>query len=88
MSELVKRAVLYDDKIQIYYNYTDSKMENKGTDGDSANRSFCFYNEEKVFNIGLCPSQMPLCLLESLKTIRFSAFTDIICTLGLCFMIF
>ena len=51
--ELVKKVVLYDDKIQIYYNYTENKRANKGADGGSADQPFCFYNEEKVFNIGL-----------------------------------
>ena len=51
--ELVKKVVLYDEKIQIYYNYTENKRENKGADGGSADQPCCFYNEEKVFNIGL-----------------------------------
>ena len=30
--ELVKKVILYDDKIQIYYNYTDNKKERKEAD--------------------------------------------------------
>ena len=37
---LVKRIVLYDDKIEIYYNYTDKK-----TLDDENHRAFSFYNE-------------------------------------------
>ncbi len=49
--ELVKKVVLYDDKIQIYYNYTDSKRTEKGTDGETAGQPLCFYTAEKIFDI-------------------------------------
>jgi len=46
ISALVKEVVLYNDKIEIYYNYTDSKK----SDGDDR-RTFIFYECEKSFEI-------------------------------------
>lgn len=37
---LIKEIILYDDKIEIYYNYT----KNKNPDDDD-HRGFCFYEE-------------------------------------------
>ena len=51
--ELVKKVILYDDKIQIYYNYTDNKKERKEADSEKSCQPFCFYNEEKVFDVRL-----------------------------------
>ena len=50
--ELVKKVVLYDGKIQIYYNYTDNKRTEKGTDGEQADQPLCFYNAENTFHVG------------------------------------
>ena len=46
ISALIKEIVLYNDKIEIYYNYTDSKKP----DGDDR-RTFVFYECEKSFEI-------------------------------------
>lgn len=46
ISTLVKEVVLYNDKIEIHYNYTDSK----NPDGDDR-RDFIFYECEKSFEI-------------------------------------
>ena len=48
---LVKKVVLYDDRIQIYYNYADRKTQkkNEGSDGDEADQTFCFYDGDKTF---------------------------------------
>ena len=47
---LVKKVVLYDDRIQIYYNYADRKTQKKteGSDGDDADQTFCFYDAKKT----------------------------------------
>lgn len=87
MSELVKRAVLYDDKIQIYYNYTDSKRENKGTDGDSVG-PFVFTTKKRFSISDYAQVKCLSVCLNPLKQFAFPHLTDIICTLGLCFMIF
>lgn len=62
--ELVKKVVLYDDKIQIYYNYTDNKRTEKGTDGEIADQSLCFYKGEKIFNVKMYKYCSFLCCLE------------------------
>lgn len=41
---LIKQIIMYDDKIEIYYNYTEKKGP-----GDLDHQAFCFYREE--FNI-------------------------------------
>lgn len=48
---LVKKVVLYDDRIQIYYNYADRKTQKKseGSDGGEADQTFCFYDGDKTF---------------------------------------
>ena len=48
---LVKKVVLYDDRIQIYYNYADRKTQKKteGSDGDEADQTLCFYDGDKTF---------------------------------------
>lgn len=46
ISALVKEVVLYNDKIEIYYNYTDSKKPD-----DDDRRTFIFYECEKSFEI-------------------------------------
>ena len=46
ISTLVKEVVLYNDKIEIHYNYTESK----DPDGDDR-RDFVFYECEKSFVI-------------------------------------
>ena len=48
---LVRKVVLYDDRIQIYYNYADRKTQKKteGSDGDEADQTFCFYGGDKTF---------------------------------------
>ena len=48
---LVRKVVLYDDRIQIYYNYADRKTQKKteGSDGDEADQTFCFYDGDKTF---------------------------------------
>ena len=50
---LVKKVVLYDDRIQIYYNYADRKTQKQteGSDGDEADQAFCFYDEDKIFSL-------------------------------------
>lgn len=48
--ELVKKVVLFDDKIQIYYNLTDNKRTEKGTDGEQADQSLCFYKGVRCFS--------------------------------------
>ena len=62
--ELVKKDVLYDGKIQIYYNYTDTKRTEKGTDGKQADQSLCFYTGEKIFNVKMYKFCSFLCCLE------------------------
>lgn len=42
----VKEVVLYNDKVEIYYNYTDKKP-----DGDNDRQAFSFYKCEKSFVI-------------------------------------
>ena len=48
---LVKKVILYDDRIQIYYNYADRKTQKKTerSDGDEADQTFCFYDVDKTF---------------------------------------
>lgn len=62
--ELVKKVVLYDGKIQIYYNYTDTKRTEKGADGNQADQPLCFYNEEKIFNVKMYKLYSFLCYFE------------------------
>ena len=38
---LIKQIIIYDDKIEIYYNYTEKKGP-----GDLDHQAFCFYEEE------------------------------------------
>ena len=47
ISALIKEVVLYNDKIEIYYNDSDSKKP----DGDDDRRTFIFYECEKSFEI-------------------------------------
>ena len=44
---LIKEIILYDDKIEIYYNYT----KNKSPDDDD-HRGFCFYTEDIYMDRG------------------------------------
>lgn len=50
---LIKKVVLYDDRIQIYYNFSDRKTQKKmeGSDGDDADQTLCFYDEDKTFSL-------------------------------------
>ena len=50
---LVKKVVLYDDRIQIYYNYADRKTQKQteGSDGDEADQTLCFYERDKTFSL-------------------------------------
>ena len=43
---LVRKIILYDDKVEIYYNYVDKKSPD-----DLEHQSFSFYTEEMQFNI-------------------------------------
>lgn len=44
---LIRKIVLYNDKIEIYYNYTNSK----NPDGTDDHRDFIFYTITKIFEI-------------------------------------
>lgn len=44
---LVRQVVLYNDKIEIYYNYTDRKSP----DGEENRQGFLFYSCKKEFEI-------------------------------------
>ena len=44
---LIKKVVLYNDKIEIYYNYTNMK----DPDGTDSHRDFVFYICNKSFEI-------------------------------------
>ena len=50
---LVKKVVLYDDRIQIYYNFADRKTQKKmeGSDGGDADQTLCFYEGNKTFSL-------------------------------------
>ena len=50
---LVKKVVLYDDRIQIYYNYAERKTQKQTerSDGDEADQAFCFYDGDKIFSL-------------------------------------
>jgi hypothetical protein len=48
IERLVKRIVLYNDKIEIYYNYTDRNIEKNTPDDD---QGLCFYKTKKSYFI-------------------------------------
>ena len=46
IDHLIKRIILYNDKVEIYYNYTDRR-----TPDDESHREFCFYSFNISFKI-------------------------------------
>ena len=46
IDHLIKKIILYNDKIEIHYNYTDSR-----TPEDKSHREFCFYSFNTSFEI-------------------------------------
>lgn len=46
IDNFVKEVVLYNDKVEIYYNYIDKKL-----DGDNDHQAFSFYKCKKSYVI-------------------------------------
>lgn len=53
ISSLIREVVMYNDKIEIYFNYTDKK-------GPDESRDFCFYRRNYIIEIANTSSSVPL----------------------------